>query len=288
MAVMSLAEIADALKDALADPRLTLDPGDQVADLEALFSIENLARAGQTTALAEAQASEATVAACGRSVRSWLVEEALLDPAEASRRMRLVRGLPDAPVTSAAWRADRISGAHALVILKVLPHIHDRRLRELVEAALVEESTWRPPFVVAQMVEQILASLGVEPDRDAHERRFAERGVGIDTTIGGTGSLNGTLTPEVRDKLETALAAAGASTGPEDDRSKRQRLHDALGDVCDFYLAHSSSLSPVAGERPRVVVTMSLDSLQSRLEADWGLLDSGAPIGPETATATRL
>jgi hypothetical protein len=280
---MSLAEIADALKDALADPRLTLDAGTQVTELEALFSIENLARAGQVTALAQAHATDATVTTCGRSVRSWLVEETLLDPAEASRRLRLMRKLPDAPATSAAWLADRITGAHALVILKVLPHIHDARLRALVEEALVEESTWRPPYAVAQQVDQILTSLGVEPDRNAHERRYAERGVGIDTTIGGTGSLNGTLTPEVREKLDTALAAAGAPTGSEDDRTKRQRLHDALGDVCDFYLAHSTSLSPVAGERPRVIVTTSLDSLQSRLESAWGLLDSGAAIGPETA-----
>jgi hypothetical protein len=260
-----------------------LDAERKVEDLEALFTIENLARAGQVELLTEPAVAEAMVGLTGRAPRAWLIEEQLLDPAEANRRLRLARGLPDAVATFAAWKADRISGAHALVILKVLPHIPDPDLRATVEAALVEESTWRPPYVVAQMVDQILTSLGVESGKDAHERRYAERGVGIDTTLGGTGSLNGSLTSEVREKLEAALEAVGGSTGPEDERTKRQRLHDALGEVADFFLAHAQTMTPVNAERPRVIVTTSLDVLESRAENAWATLGSGAHIGPETA-----
>jgi hypothetical protein len=280
---MSLQQIADALKAAVAEPHLRLDANGKLADLEALFTIENVARAGQAQALADAETADVTVELCGRPVRSWLIEEQLLDPAEASRRMRLVRGLPDAPATFAAWKADRITGAHALLILKVLPHITDPEPRSLVEAALVEESSWRPPYVVARMVEEILTTLGVEIGRDAHDRRFAERGVGVDATFGGAGSLNGTLTPAVREKLEAALDAAAEPAGQEDTRSRRQRLHDALGEVCDFYLAHAQNLSPVCGERPRVIVTIPLELLESRASEDWATLPSGMRIAPDTA-----
>jgi hypothetical protein len=260
---------------------------EKLTGLDALFTLESVVRAGQSVFLADAHDVEATTLECGRTTKSWLVEEMCLNPGEAARRMRLAKGLPDAPVLFAALAAGDIHAEHALVILKVLPHVADDELRAVVEKTLVELASDHPPFYVERCVDAVLAMLGVETSAAAaYERRYGQRGVGIDETIGGSGSLNGTLTPEVREKLRLALEAAGAPAGPEDDRSQRQRFHDALGEIAQFFLTHADTLSPVAGERPRLVVTMSYEMLCDRLaelETQWATLGAGLPIGPETA-----
>jgi hypothetical protein len=280
-----LGVLVDELRAALADRALTLDAAAQTEDLEALISIENLARVGQAEVIVEAVSNDATVTEYGKPMRSWLIEDQLLDPAEATRRMRLAQGLPTAPATREALLADRISVAHALVILKVLPYVTDPDLRAQVENALVELSTEEPPYLVARRVDELLAALGVESGKDAHERRYGQRGVGLDETFGGTGSLHGTLTAEVREKLQLVFDAAGQPVGPEDTRSKAQRYHDVLGEVCDFFLSHAETLSPVCSERPRVNVTIPLDVLLEQAKDAWftATLGSGVSIGPDIA-----
>jgi hypothetical protein len=281
---LSLAEIASALEAAVTDPPLTVSPVARLADLEALLRIETVARAAQAPRLADVDTSDATVEVCGRSTRDWLVEEQMLSPAEASRRMRLARGLPGAPVVWAAFAAGDITAEHALVILGALPRVVDPQLRVTVETSLVQVAKTGPPGVVAQGVDATLTLLGVEDTAAAAaQRRYAERGVGVDETFGGTGSLTGTLTVEVREQLRLALAAAGDKTGPDDDRSQRQRHHDALGEICGFYLGHAEELPAVTGERPRVIVTMSLQMLLGRLDNQWATLGTGVPIAPQTA-----
>jgi hypothetical protein len=276
---------------ATVDPR-ALSTEQQLAGLEQLLGLGAQLHAVQARWLAAAHDTDATVEVCGRSTRSWLVEEMRLNPGEAARRMRLAKGLPDAPVLFAALAAGAVHPEHALVILPVLPHIGDDELRATVEATLVELAREHPPFYVARAVDEVLAMLGIEKDSQAaHDRRYAQRGVGLDETIGGTGSLNGTLTPEVREKLRLALDAAGGPAGPEDDRTQRQRHHDALGEIAQFFLAHHDTLTPIAGERPRLVVTMSWEQLRDRLtdlEQQWATtaLLGSTRIAP--ATARRL
>ena len=114
------------------------------------------------------------------------------------------------PVTFAAWAAGDSHAEHALVLLRVLPHVADDELRAVVEAALVDLCREQAPFLVARKADELLAALGADEDgKAAYERRFARRGVGLDETLGGSGSLNGTLTPEVREAVRLALEAAG-------------------------------------------------------------------------------
>ena len=282
--------MTDALDRAAAVDARALSADELLADLEASFALEAKLKAFQASRLECAHAIEATTTLCGRTTRSWLIEEQRLDPGEAARRMRLARGLPDAPTVFAALAAGDISAEHALVILPVLPHLTDDESRAAVEAALVELAREHPPSTVARKVDEVMAAVGADAAAaTANERRYGRRGVTVAETFGGTGSLAGTLTPEVREKLRLALDAAGQPAGPEDDRTRAQRWHDALGAVAAFYLAHAEDLSPVAGERPRVVVTIPYEMLAERLralEGQWASLGAGLPVSP--ATARRL
>jgi hypothetical protein len=93
------------------------------------------------------------------------------------------------------------------------------------------------------------------------------------------------LTPEVGERFEAALAAAGQKSSPDDDRTPRQRRHDALGVIADAYLASSTEPSFTGAPRT-VIVTMDLDVLQGRLRDALVTLPDGASIS--AATARRL
>src|SRR4051794_30031478 len=195
---------------------------------------------------------------------------------------------PFAPLTEQAFAAGDINSEHALLILKVLRHVKDDELREAVECELVKLALGCPPYVVSRAVDQVLAMLGVESSKDAHERRFRERGVGVDETFGGTGSLNGTLTAELCEKLRVFFTAYAGKAGPEDDRTQRQRAHDALEELVEFGLAHMESLSPVDGERPRVYVHIDYRHLAGLLEDHEAVATLGSGVVIPAAAARRL
>jgi hypothetical protein len=60
---------------------------------------------------------------------------------------------------------------------------------------------------------------------------LTDRSLHLDTTIGGAGKLNGDLTPQCTAALQAVLESLGKRRGPEDLRTKDQRLHDALEDA---------------------------------------------------------
>src|SRR3954454_10942551 len=188
------------------DPQ-SMAPSQQLAVLDELLVLGNRFQAATARMVAAVDASEATVTDADRTTKSYLVEVHCLDPGDAGKLCRLGRGLPFAPLTEQAFAAGDINSEHALLILKVLRHVKDDELREAVECELVKLALGCPPYVVSRAVDQVLAMLGVESSKDAHERRFRERGVGVDETFGGTGSLNGTLTAELCEKLRVFFTA---------------------------------------------------------------------------------
>jgi hypothetical protein len=261
----------------------------QITVLYELVALDNKVQALKAKWAQAAAQSEATVALCGRQTKRFLVEELLLDPGAAGRTMRLARGLPYAALTERTLAAGDINADHALLILKVLEHVKDDELRVTVEEELVKLAQERPPFVIARAVDQILAMLGVEKSSaDAHERRFGERGVGLDETLGGTGSLNGTLTPLLREKLALYFASKAQKAGREDDRTLRQRQHDALEELVDFGLSDMPDLPPVHGERPRVVVHIPYELLARLVEDHEAVATLGSGVAISPATARRL
>lgn len=100
---------------------------------------------------------------------------------------------------------------------------------------------------------------------DDEERRFERRHLHVSATLDGMVRVDGDLDPENGQMLITALRAvqdaeARGSRGP-DLRSPSQRRADALGELCGRWL-DSADRPSVAGERPHVVVTIDLESLE--------------------------
>jgi len=101
---------------------------------------------------------------------------------------------------------------------------------------------------------------------------FADRSLYLDTTFRGAGKLNGDLTPQCTAALQAVLDALGKRRGPEDLRTKGQRLHDALEEACRRLIG-SGCLPDRAGQPTQIVLHLDLDRLR------------GLPGAPEAEAA---
>jgi len=100
-----------------------------------------------------------------------------------------------------------------------------------------------------------------QPDTDGGDEDFAGRSVRLDTTFEGAGKLDGNLTPQCAAAVQAVLDALGKRRGPEDERTRGQRLHDALEDACRRLVA-SGCLPDRAGQPTQIVLHMDLDRLR--------------------------
>lgn len=271
--------VASALNEAPADlPDLLL-----LGNTETLLTVMSQLSAVVVRNLAVIDSRQATVEAFGRSTGAWLREEMMLNPGDAARKMRIARLIWRWPRTEAAWLAGDISEDHVAVIVKAMMTVPPD-VSDIVEQALLDIAKSSPACDVAAALDQILVACGVEDAEAAAARRYADRGVTLAKTFGGTGSLGGTLSEVLTDKFGRALEHAGQPVGPDDNRSRAQRFHDALEAMTDHYLATADLPRSDLGEPPaRVVVTIPLETLEARIASAWAVLPSGAQIAPETA-----
>lgn len=277
----AVADVSAAVEKLRADDAVITDPEMLLGDAEALLDAVTSVQAVVVRRLADAQAVDATGELYGRGTKRWLVEDQLQAGPDASRLMRIVRHGADHPATMAAHASARITTAHAAAIVTALRTL-PVTVRDTVEPHLIDRAMQCPPEEIAGFVDELLERLGIDKPGDRRrEHRYASRGVDVATTMNGTRSLSGTLTPEVGEKLESALALAAQKTGPEDERTPRQRRHDALGVIADTFLGAASEPSFTGAPRT-VIVTMDLETLEGRLREQLIALPGGR-ISAETA-----
>jgi Domain of unknown function (DUF222)/HNH endonuclease len=123
---------------------------------------------------------------------------------------------------------------------------------------------------LGKMAEEIQRQCA-RPDTDGDDG-FAGRSLRLDTTFEGAGKLDANLTPQCAAALQAVLDALGKRRGPEDERTKGQRLHDALEDACRRLIG-SGCLPDRAGQPTQIVLHMDLDRLR------------GLPGAPEAEAA---
>jgi hypothetical protein len=115
------------------------------------------------------------------------------------------------------------------------------------------------------------------------EIRYEQRGLYVSPLLDGMVRVDGDLDPETGQVLMTALAAvcdadARSRRDDPDLRSPAQRRADALGEVCRQWL-DAPTRPTVGGERPHLVITMDLESLEARAGRRCELTDAGVVPG---------
>jgi hypothetical protein len=285
--VSQLLSVIDAT--AAIDPH-TLGSAGLVETLEELYEARDRLDAMIARRLQAADAVDATVDECGRSVRGWLVEELRRSPAEARRAVFVARSLPAHPKLGAAFDAGDLSFEHARVIVSCVRELHGEP-REWATDVLVDAARSVDPTTLGQVVGEIRLRTGLDEDREAAAQRlYADRYVKTDVTVFGMIHLDAMLDPEAGRILCAALDALTAaspdrdSENPDaDTRTVPQRRADALVDLARYSLS-GGALPDHGGDRPTVMVTIGYDQLAARITDTTGIPTLNGPYGPTPIT----
>ncbi|MGH8836998.1 MAG: DUF222 domain-containing protein, partial [Actinomycetes bacterium] len=266
---------ADGLSPAVRQARIA-----ELERLSAMLAAHQLACLEVVDRQSEAQALGA------RSTAAWLGERVRLSPGVAGRRVALARRLAERPATAAALASGAISIRHAEVLTRTVselaPRLADRATVAELERNLLTVAGQADPLRLADacagLRHQMAPDAAVEADWDAVQAR----NLAISRTLDGMVAIDGLLDPLAGEAVLAAVQSLSAPAGPDDTRSPGQRRADALGELARRMLGHGQ-LPTTGGERPQVLVTVDLATLQGAPGSDSAELGWAGSISGELA-----
>jgi hypothetical protein len=216
------------------------------------------------------------------SVVSWLAATIRVGFGRASQQVKRSRALLQMPRTGeASGEGDLSSEAVDLLVAA----------REAAPEAFVEAEPMLVEAAVALPTRELRTAIGywrqVADAAGADERGRRQhdgRHLHVSPLLSGMVRVDGDLDPESGQTVITALRCvqdAWAKDGEPDGRTAPQRRADALVTLCRSWLDRSDR-PEVAGERPHIVVTVDLETLEGQAGKRSELEDVG-PVTPETA-----
>jgi hypothetical protein len=122
-----------------------------------------------------------------------------------------------------------------------------------------------------------------DPDgffKEAEENNLRRR-VHISLMSDGMHAIDGILDPECGSAVKTALDSLAKSRGPEDHRTRSQRMHDALAELT-HHAMDEGRLPRRNGVKPHVTVTTTLEGLKNEVGAPPADLELSLPISTRT------
>jgi hypothetical protein len=255
-----------------------------VAWLDRLERERRANEAERTRALAEIERRRTHLVDGQVSAAAWVADRHGLAPAEAARQVRVARALSQMPEVAEALSRGEVSSAAVQALVRVREDAPGAFAREGAELLGWARSLGHRELraVLERWRDRVDAQAAGREQATRLSRRRFDAVVGVEGTVRAAGELDA----ENGQYLLTALGAkvdAWARTLTQDLRTPGQRRADALGEICREWL--DLALRPtVAGERPHVVVTIDLETLERRVAASGGarLQDAGA-ITAETA-----
>jgi Domain of unknown function (DUF222) len=196
------------------------------------------------------------------SSSAWLAAMTKMTRKDAKAAVKRMRTLGERPHLAHALVAGDISDSWAAEIagwLKKLPEeLRDGTEKILADAAASGASLEDLATITAHALRQWQAD-HPDPDDDGD---FRDRQVWVGTTFGGAAVIRGDLTPECAAAVTAVLEALGKKAGPEDDRTEKQRFHDALQLACELLL-RAKLVPDRAGADTQVIAHISLRDLRA-------------------------
>lgn len=309
----ALAAIGDVLSGIDHGQRAALS-ADELLHLRARAKqIRERVAAPECALMAEIDERQASMRAAGTSLTAFVALADQVDSKQAAAQVFQAQEVArHTKVRTAALDGD-VSVSHAQAISKAmqaLPAKLDAEQRDRAEELLLEQAATSTPRQLAEAAPAVLAEVAPElvpsPEDEAvrldaqfkraRARRYFRYGDDGDGSTWFKGSLPHLDAAPLIRQIETSVESGRRTArnhnegllslkpGPKALRENRredaaltpaQRRADALA----LLSADLRGTPTVAGERPRIVVTMSEESLRQRAEQA-GVLDTGARIGP--------
>ena len=301
-ALATLGSSLDGLIEALDQDGLTqLADADLVELMRDFERTRNRMSVVDHHCISDAEARSLPISLCRGSMRQLLTSALRLSKGEAGRRVRAAAALgrrssalgqplePRRPALAAAQRTGEVSSEQVGIVERAIGSVDQRGFDPDDVAAgeelLTQHAATFAPEPLRQLAEQVVNAIdpdGTLPDDElnASRRHFHLRPtrdgafVGEFRLTGAAGAkLAAVLEPlaKARPACDSVTPAAGGDDGtssqPQRDvdlRSRGQRMHDALEEVCDRML-RSGDLPESGGVPASVIVTINLDDLLNRL-----------------------
>ncbi|MFG1896277.1 DUF222 domain-containing protein [Micromonospora zamorensis] len=285
----ALAQADGAVDDCAGTSLGALSDNDLLACLDATHMLAQRLAAVQLGLVREVDSRGLAGAQGASSTSVWLRERLRLSSRSARQLVQLAAAVDAAPQ---AVRDALLRGAMTVeqgrVVAETIAALPPEAGPEVADKATQLLVTWADrfdPTILSRLGERVLTH--VAPDladqaelaalEKATERAVARRHVTLSEQQDGQVRLSGNLDTETASLLREAIDPLCAPSGEHDDRSPGQRRADALGEVCRLAL-RTGQLPDNGGDRPQLVVTVSLDELVNGVRA--GTLETGTPLTP--------
>ncbi len=236
-----------------------LPAAEQAGCLRGLERAESMAIAARSRVLGAFDAQAGCEDDGHGSARTWLKWQTRVTGAAAAGALAWMRRLAAHRAVADALGGGEISGSWARQICdwsELLPG----DVRGDADVILLTAAAGGADLADLGVLAEELRKACARPDTDGDDG-FAGRSVRLDTTFRGAGKLDGNLTPPCATALQAVLDALGKRRGPEDLRTKGQRLHDALEDACRRLIG-AGCLPGRAGQPTQIMLHLDLDRLR--------------------------
>ena len=205
---------------------------------------------------------------------SWLAAKCRMTRRAARAQVQQMRVYAGRPVLHAALADGTLSDSWAGSIAdwtRKLPQEMREETDKILVAAAAAGANLNDLATIAGAAVEKWRQQQPDVDRDRFDHR--DRYLALGTTFGGAGVVRADLTPECAAALTAVLEALGKRRGPADDRTAKQRDHDALAEALEMLLA--ARLVPErAGAATQAVVHIPISQLRDLpgapdLEDEW-------------------
>jgi hypothetical protein len=243
---------------ATADPT-TLTTAEQADCLRALERAEAVQTAARSRVLSAFASQEGYKDDGHGSARTWLKWQTQVTEGAATGAMAWMRRAAAHPAVQDALAAGSVSQSWARQICAWTRPLPDE-VRGEADVFLLDAARRGMELDELGNLAEAIRSQCSAADDDGDDG-FSDRSLHLDTTFDGAGKLDGDLTPQCAAAVQAVLDALGKRRGPEDVRTKGQRLHDALEDACRRLIG-SGCLPDRAGQPTQILLHMDLDRLR--------------------------
>jgi len=266
-----------------------LPAAEQAACLSALERAASRHTAARASILAAFTAQGGFAGDGQHSARAWLIWQTSVTAGAAAGAVGWMKRLAAHPAVGRALAAGDVSASWAREICGWTARLPADKRDDADRILLAAAAGGADLAALAGLAEE-MHRRSCPPD--AEDDGFDDRRLRLDRTFRGAGRLDADLTPACSVALAAVLDALGQKAGPEDERSKRQRDHDALEEACTRLIA-SGMLPERAGQPTHIQLHMTLRELRgagdsSAAEAAWsaaGAAGYGWLTGPAAEAA---
>jgi hypothetical protein len=190
---------------------------------------------------------------------AFLKQRCRMAAGRAHRLVGAAHAIGIAPRVLTAWLGTRISTDQAHRLLETAAAVPDEFSD--AESTLIEAAEDLSHADTRRLLGYWRQSVDGPGTTTAAAEQHDLRGVSTSTSLGGMVRVDGWMTPVAGQALVGALDALMPPPGHHDDRTPRQRRHDALEDLARSFL-DSPDTPTVGGEKPHINVLCDLPALK--------------------------